>query len=635
MKDSEYEIIEPVGYQPPARPSGKMGSTSFARRGGGGRSTPGKNFPLRMIFLVVALIVVAAFVLVFNQLRSVQFELSPDTAHVVVLDDLYLPLGNRFLMFPGTYEAELSAPGYEDRLVRFEVGDTPTQTLGWQLVKKPGALDIVLVPSVAAEVFLNEKPVGHLPGRLEHLLAGDYKLGVRAKGYLPFKQGITIVGKGMIQTLRVTLEKPQEESRPVPPPKNLEVITRPAGAAVSVNGRYRGLTPVTLAVKEGGSYRLVLLKPGYRMAKRTARVVEAKKTTIQVELEAVLGTVVFDLVPNGAKVWVGGKKRALDQNHSLRLPVYPQELTLKAPGYIAQTHTVTPDEKLDKTIRAKLVSQTLQQLVSRKAKEKKLGFDFVKLYPNDSFSYETGRRTHLVRLSKAFAISKTEVTNAHFRHFRNQHSSGTFKSHRLDGAKQPVVNISWEDAALFANWLSRQAQIEPFYVERDGHITGFNAQSSGYRLPSEAEWVWVVRSKKERQYVWGDRFYPIPTGAGNYADKSAKDLFSVTLPSYNDRQPVSAAVGSFRPNKKGLYDLGGNVAEWIHDVFQTRILSSSEANGLEKINPLGQKHGNYHVIRGASWSFGSKKKLALAYREYNSAASYYVGFRLAHYLDGS
>ncbi len=634
MKDSEYEIIEPVGYQPPA-PSGKGGKRFPRAQRQGGGSTPGKGFPWRTVILVVTLIVVAAFVFVFSQLRSVQFELSPDTAHVAVQDGLYLPLGNRFLMFPGTYEAELSAPGYEDRLVHFEVGDTPTQTLGWQLVSKPGALDIVLTPSVAAEVFLNKKPVGRLPGRLEDLSAGDYELGVKAKGYLPFKQGITIVGEGKTQTLRVTLEKPQEESRPVPPPKNLEVISKPTGAAVSVDGRYRGLTPVTLAVKEGNSYQLLLFKPGYRMVKRTARVVEAKKKTVQVKLEAVLGTVVFDLVPDSAKVWVRGKEQVLDQNRSLRLPVYPQEVTLKAPGYIAQTHTVMPDEKFDKIIKAKLISQASRQLVDRRSKEKKLGFDFVKLYPNDSFSYETGRITHQIRLSRAFAISKTEVMNEQFRHFRRQHSSGTFKSHRLDGAKQPIVNVSWEDAALFANWLSRQAQVEPFYVERDGHIVGFKAQSSGYRLPSEAEWVWVVRGKEEHQYIWGDRFYPVPIGAGNYADKSAKDLFSVILSSYNDRQPVSAAVGSFRPNEKGLYDLGGNVSEWIHDVFQTRTLPSSEANSLEKINPLGQKHGNYHVIRGASWSFGSKKKLALAYREYNSAAGYYVGFRLAHYLDGS
>ncbi len=593
-----------------------------------------------MVLSAVAVLAVVSFVLVFNKFRSVQFELSPDAASIAIREGVHFPLGNRFLMFPGIYEAELSAPGYEDRLVRFEVSDVPTQTFEWGLTRKPGQLDIVVTPSVAADVFLDDKPTGRLPGRLENLVAGDYQLEVRAKGYLPFQQRITIAGKGITHTLHITLEKsqnqkPQKEERSARPQNNLEVITRPAGAAVSVDGLYRGLSPVALSIDAERPHQVLVLKPGYEIAKRTVRAVPGQKKAIQVALKAVLGTVVFDIIPGSAEVWIAGKKQILDQNHSLRLPAYPQAITLKVSGHVAQTHTVTPDEKLDKIIKSKLASQASQLMARRKEKEKKLGFGFVQLSPNDSFSFKTRRQTHQVRLTQAFAISKTEVTNGQFKRFRHNHSSGTFQSHSLDGAKQPVVNVSWEDAALFTNWLSHQAQVEPFYVENNGRIVGFNTQSPGYRLPSEAEWLWAVRGKRERKYIWGNRFEPIPLRAGNFADRSAKDLLPVTLSSYDDGYPVSAGVGGFSPNESGLYNLGGNVAEWMHDVFRTGISPSSDANDLERINPLGQKYGMYHVIRGASWSFGSKKKLALAYREYNSAAGNYVGFRLAYYLDGS
>ena len=87
---------------------------------------------------------------------------------------------------------------------------------------------------------------------------------------------------------------------------------------------------------------------------------------------------------------------------------------------------------------------------------------------------EQGRRSNetlrQVRLQRPFAISKTEVTNELFRQFRAAHNSGAFGGQTLDAPSQPVVNVSWQDAAAFCNWLSVRQGLPPAYVEKGGTL---------------------------------------------------------------------------------------------------------------------------------------------------------------------
>ena len=100
------------------------------------------------------------------------------------------------------------------------------------------------------------------------------------------------------------------------------------------------------------------------------------------------------------------------------------------------------------------------------------------------------------------------------------------------------------------------------------------------------------------------------------------------LTSYNDDYPVTAPVGRFRPNALGLFDAGGNVSEWIHDVYT--IPASS---GVVVTDPLGAQRGDNYVIRGASWSHSRLTELRLSYRDYGQAGRDDVGFRLARYAE--
>ena len=91
---------------------------------------------------------------------------------------------------------------------------------------------------------------------------------------------------------------------------------------------------------------------------------------------------------------------------------------------------------------------------------------------------------------------------------------------------------------------------------------------------------------------------------------------------------VSATVASFKPNQHALDDIGGNVAEWIHDVY-----SIPKANAPAQTDPLGSQNGDNYVIRGAGWTRSKLAELRLSYRDYGQAGRDDVGFRIARYAE--
>jgi len=199
----------------------------------------------------------------------------------------------------------------------------------------------------------------------------------------------------------------------------------------------------------------------------------------------------------------------------------------------------------------------------------------------------------------------------------------------LDGDRQPVVNISWQDAARYCNWLSRQQGLAPFYREQGGTLVAVYPATSGYRLPFEAEWAYAARMVGRTQpgrYPW-DGGFPPRTRNGNYADESARTLLPVVIKGYYDGFPVTAPVASFPRNMGGFFDMGGNVSEWCHDFYSPNPGSISG----KTVDPTGPEHGRYHVIRGSSWRDGAMTELRLSFRGYSKKNKDSLGFRVARY----
>jgi formylglycine-generating enzyme len=179
-----------------------------------------------------------------------------------------------------------------------------------------------------------------------------------------------------------------------------------------------------------------------------------------------------------------------------------------------------------------------------------------------------------------FYLGKYEVTNEQFKKFKPEHNSGTSEGASLGDDKQPVVNVSWEDAVAYAGWLSKQS-------------------GQTYRLPTEAEWEYAARAGSSQSRFWGNN----PDEAckyANVADMTAKKLRPKWTTFFcDDTFAVAAPVGSFMANAYGLHDMLGNVWEWCEDVYNSEAYTK-----LPKDNPVYRGSGEYRVMRGGGWSNG-------------------------------
>ncbi|MBI3269946.1 MAG: SUMF1/EgtB/PvdO family nonheme iron enzyme [Planctomycetes bacterium] len=214
---------------------------------------------------------------------------------------------------------------------------------------------------------------------------------------------------------------------------------------------------------------------------------------------------------------------------------------------------------------------------------------------------EVAERRRWVRLSRPFLLGKTPITNAQFRRFRPDHSSGQYKGLSLDQPDHPAVLVNWEDAVAFCDW-------------------------AGLRLPTEAEWEYAAHGGDQREYPWGNA-WPPPAGAGNFSDEAAARAFPSwpSIQAYDDGFAATSPVGSFPANPFGLQDLAGNVWEWCADAYGPELPA-----GLA-VNPAGPEEGDERVMRGGSWLNHQPRKLRAAYRgkQPPDERSGNVGFRAA------
>jgi formylglycine-generating enzyme required for sulfatase activity len=246
---------------------------------------------------------------------------------------------------------------------------------------------------------------------------------------------------------------------------------------------------------------------------------------------------------------------------------------------------------------------------------------------------EPGRRANEplrdVELVRPFYLAAHEVSNAQLKRFDPTHSSGRIGDESLELDAQPAVRVAWQQAAAYCNWLSDRERLPRAYVVRDGRLQAAVPLTTGYRLPTEAEWERVARHATPQgplKYPWG-RALPVPQGGGNYADERARGLVSQVLEGYHDGHRASAPVASFAPNALGFFHLGDNVAEWAHDLY---TLTPSVEGQLVR-DPVGPAEGEYHVIRGASFLHATVTELRLSARDSGKEPRADVGFRVARY----
>ena len=212
-------------------------------------------------------------------------------------------------------------------------------------------------------------------------------------------------------------------------------------------------------------------------------------------------------------------------------------------------------------------------------------------------AFDDEKPRHRVQITRPFELMTTPVTQALY-----EHVSGKNPSSRKD-PKAPVTDVSWFDAVAFANALSERMGLPKAYAI-DSTEVRWDRGSTGYRLPTEAEWEYACRAGTE-----APRYGPLDAIAWYNKNSDGR----------------THAVGEKAPNAWGLHDMIGNVWDWCWD------WKASYSSG-EVSDPAVSAEGSYRVARGGSWR-GDARSARAADRAFSptGSASGALGFRLARY----
>jgi formylglycine-generating enzyme required for sulfatase activity len=217
---------------------------------------------------------------------------------------------------------------------------------------------------------------------------------------------------------------------------------------------------------------------------------------------------------------------------------------------------------------------------------------------------------HRVTIAKPFAVGRFAVT---FDEWDACVADGGCNGYRPQDLgwgrnRRPVINVSWDEATAYAAWLSHKA-------------------GKPYRLLTEAEWEYAARAGSTTAYYWGDE---IGKGNANCAPVEKLECGSI----WDNRQ--TAPVGSFAANAFGLYDMAGNVWQWVQDCYHNNY-NGAPTDGSAWIT--GNCYGTLEeadlqrVIRGGSWISGPLNlRSAGRFRNTFNSGGNLLGFRVGRTL---
>ncbi|PCH59955.1 MAG: hypothetical protein COC19_06485 [SAR86 cluster bacterium] len=162
---------------------------------------------------------------------------------------------------------------------------------------------------------------------------------------------------------------------------------------------------------------------------------------------------------------------------------------------------------------------------------------------------------------------------------------------------RPVINVSWQDASDYAAWLSDKTQ-------------------QTYRLPTEAEWEYVAKVNDNNSYSWGSDFDQSLANCTACAMDNAEASSSVTQ--------GTSPVGSYPANAQGVFDLHGNVWEWLQDcAYDNYVQAPTNALAHTEVADCSR------ILRGGAWD-SQAHQLRVSYRNWEPKiyAANNIGFRL-------
>lgn len=532
-------------------------------------------------------------------------------------------------------------------------------------------LTVVTTPA-GALVKIDGKAVARSPVSGFEMATGRHKLDITHSYYAPYSEQLDVAyGERVVRTLNLQLGE-----------GTVKLLSNPKGAWVEVDGqRLDAVTPTQITLPSG-PHEILMGQAERRAESQTLELKAGETASVNLSLNIdPHGSLKLRVRPAGAKVEFVGKQLTYKSN--MRLPIGEYAIQVSKRGYVTQGFrqvvkygenqrsinlqrqyanlNVTVSEqdaivnvsyrdggdKINKPYQANMRvpvgkvnvraaamgHRTQSKSINLGAKgislnfslpvlKAKVGREFTDklgsanqgplmvVLPSGRFQMGNNagppseRPVHTVALPQPFAVSKYEITVAQFLQFvtltkRNVDS----RILKLD-PQLPVVQVTHKDAVAYTQWLSEES-------------------GQRYRLLTESEWEYAARAGSSKAYSFGDD--PLKMcGFANISDLSTKQTFRAwTVTNCDDGQVRPGVGGQYKPNKFGLHDLYGNVAEWVQECG---IPEYSQASMLGSDPTLGDSCGS-HGYRGGSWD-STAQEASSSYRNASSRSSDDRGIRV-------
>ena len=422
-----------------------------------------------------------------------------------------------------------------------------------------GALEVTSSPS-GADVWIDGAKVGTTPWEVDRQLSGEYEVRISADQYLGDVALVTV------QDETHTLHSVQLE----PNFGELTVRSNPPGAGITLQGEDTGaVTPHTFQRITSGVVEVRLSLEGYGEAVNRPTIAPEQTALLDVNLQAKLGMLVVmaryeDGSPCKGEVRVDGVTRGTTP-FKAELPAREYSVEVECGGSVLQrSASIQHNQRATLDLAFWAVGGEVLD---------RFGYEMV---PVEAAAFVMGRSeastgpdaAHRVGLTRDLVVGATEVTQDLYAHVMGLNPS------RFTAAKKPAESVTWYDAVEFCNRLSEMEGREPVYSV-SGHSVTWEQANNGYRLPTEAEWEFVAR------------------GGGTGAYAGSGEPFDVAVFG-RGKEDGYEVVGRKAANDLGVFDMSGNVWEWVWDLYGPYDLQDST-------NPTGPAFGEIRVKRGGCW----------------------------------
>jgi formylglycine-generating enzyme required for sulfatase activity len=501
--------------------------------------------------------------------------------------------GPVFQLARGRHDVHISYEGYTTIDTTVEI-DGDNALLRFNLERRRRASVNVSSDPSGAAVFLDEYRIGETPLSVFYD-AGEYTMQIEKSGYVTKERRVSVGAGGLKESF--SLEE------------NVGFITVETidGAQVYINGTmYESPENIQLSPQV---VQIEVQHPKANTEHTQINLQRNDRKTVNIEPQIPRGTIALSVVPFEAEIVLtgdAGERFTADGSHIFEdIPVGEYTAVVRADGYQEEDllFRVVPESYLEESV---ALIEGFQDMVRIPAE----GETFT-MSAGDGWVWSDYTQQE-VTFTSDFYMSKYLITQAEYEEITGETPS------RFSGAHRPVERVSWYDAARYCNARSSAEGREPVYYYEGSVVDGDTKEGNwregnwradfsknGYRLPTEAEWEYAAQ---------GGRGYEYGTDDGTLDHTKAN---------YHKEIGETTDVGSYPANPFGLYDMAGNVWEWVNDW-------SGDYSVEPVTDPTGPVTGSKRVSRGGSW-YVSASYCRVANRSYISPDFRYnelLGFRV-------